>query len=44
MYELLWYLFVAIVGGIVALKKSIVKYSVRYGAPFLTDGAPRAGY
>jgi len=26
MYELLWYLFVAIMGGMVALKKSIVKY------------------
>jgi len=26
MYELLWYLFVAIMGGIVTLRKSIVKY------------------
>ena len=26
MYELLWYLFIAIMGGIVTLKKSIVKY------------------
>jgi len=26
MYELLWYLFVAIMGGIVALKKGIGKY------------------
>jgi len=26
MYELLWYLFAAIIGGIVTLKKSIVKY------------------
>jgi len=26
MYELFWYLFVAIMGGIVTLKKSIVKY------------------
>jgi len=26
MYELLWYLFIAIMEGIVALKKSIVKY------------------
>ena len=26
MYELIWYLLVAIMGGIVALKKSIVEY------------------
>ena len=26
MYEQLWYLFVAIIGGIVTLKKSIVQY------------------
>jgi len=30
MYELLWYLFVAIMEGIVTLKKSIVKYIYYY--------------
>jgi len=36
---------ISMAGGVVAIVHGpYISVSVRYGAPFLTNGAPRAGY